>query len=203
MIQQGSKKVVIFDLGNVVLDWNIESILESLKLPKSDLKLLREELFLHQDWIDMDLGERSESAVVSRVCNRTHIRQNVIENALLVAKESLKPIPESIFLMQEIRDFGIQMYCLSNMSFETFNHIKEQEFFNMFTGIVISGIEKCMKPNKEIFHLTLNRFELTPAETFFIDDSLHNINSAHELGMNCFHFKRSKKCYSEIRRLIF
>lgn len=203
MIHQCRKKVVIFDLGNVVLEWDIESILESLKLPESDLKLLREELFLHQDWIDMDLGKRSESAVVSRICNRIPIRQNVIENALLVAKESLKPIPESIYLMQEIRDFGIQMYCLSNMSIETFNHIKEQGFFNMFTGIVISGVEKCMKPDKKIYRLLLNRFELAPAETFFIDDNLHNINSAHQLGIDGFHFKRSKKCYSKIRRLLF
>ena len=104
--------------------------------------------------------------------------------------------------MQEISDAKIDMYCLSNMSCETYEHIKGQEFFDMFNGIVISGIEKCMKPNEDIFHLLVNRYDLVPGNMLFIDDSLPNVDTANRLGIRGFHFKRSEICYASLRELL-
>jgi len=194
---------VIFDLGNVVLDWNIDKILKSLDLSQKERNLLNIGLFKHQDWLDMDQGVKTERLVVSRVVSRSSLRKNVVEQALLAAKTSLTSIPQSIQLMQDLYDAGIKMYCLSNMSSETYEHIKTQEFFNLFDGIVISGHEKCMKPDAKIFDLTIQRYGLSPSETLFIDDSLPNISTACDLGILGFHFKRSNACYSKIRDLLF
>lgn len=202
MIRRNCNKVVILDLGNVVLEWNIDRILESLSLGIDELNLLRTELFSHQDWLDMDHGKTSETAVISKICERSPLTSDAVEMALLAAKNSLLPITESILLMQEIMDNGIEMFCLSNMSRETYNHIKDKEFFRMFSGIVISGIEGCMKPDEDIFHLTVNRFGLKSTDMLFIDDSLPNIETAQRLGINGFHFKRSQNCYPEIRKLL-
>jgi putative hydrolase of the HAD superfamily len=203
MIRTNRNKVVILDLGNVVVDWEVGRILDSLNLEIDELSLLKKELFSHQDWLDMDHGKLSETAVVSSVCERSPLTKDAIEVALLAAKNSLSPIAESISLMQEISDNGIEMFCLSNMSCETYDHIKDNELFDMFSGIVISGVEGCMKPNEDIFHLTINRFRLEPMDTLFIDDSMSNIETAQRLGINGFHFKRSQNCYSEIRELLF
>jgi len=203
MIRINRNKVVILDLGNVVLDWDVDRILGSLNLEIDELNLLKKELFSHQDWLDMDHGKLSETAVVSSICERSPLTKDAIEVALLAAKNSLSPIAESISLMQEISDNGIEMFCLSNMSCETYDHIKDNELFDMFSGIVISGVEGCMKPNEDIFHLTINRFRLEPMDTLFIDDSMSNIETAQRLGINGFHFKRSQNCYSEIRELLF
>lgn len=203
MIRTIQNRVVILDLGNVVLDWNVDRILDSLNLEAEESRLLRTELFSHQDWLDMDHGKESESTIVSKVCDRSDLSSAVVEGALLAAKNSLAPIEESIALMQEISDKGIKMHCLSNMSRETYSHIKDHDLFDMFLGIVISGIEGCMKPNDDIFHLTLERFELDPSETLFIDDSLPNIETAKRLGMHGFHFKRSQGCYRELRKTLF
>ena len=98
-------------------------------------------------------------------------------------KTHFSRLPETVSLMKEIAGNGIEMFCLSNMSRETYDHIRTQDFFEMFSGIVISGLENCMKPDEEIFHLTVNRFELEPNNTFFIDDSLPNIETARHLGI--------------------
>jgi len=203
MNHQDKKRVVIFDLGNVVLDWDVDRILDSLDLSQSEHRLLREELFLHQDWVDMDHGKKAESMVVSELCERSVLSRELVEMALLAAKNSLSPIPESTQLMQEIHDQGTKMLCLSNMSSETYDHIKNLDFFSLFSGIVISGDEGCMKPDAEIFHLILKRFDLLPTDALFIDDSVPNIDMAQELGIAGFHFKRSDNCYSEIRKLLF
>jgi HAD superfamily hydrolase (TIGR01509 family) len=203
MNHQDKKRVVIFDLGNVVLDWDVDRILDSLNLSQSEHSLLREELFLHQDWVDMDHGKKAESMVVSELCERSVLSCELVEMALLAAKNSLSPIPESLQLMQEIHNQGTRIFCLSNMSSETYDHIKNLDFFSLFSGIVISGDEGCMKPNEEIFQLALKRFDLQPTDVFFIDDSAPNIEMAQELGITGFHFKRSENCYSEIRKLLF
>ena len=195
--------VVIFDLGNVVLNWNPDQVLESLNLGKKETELLKNELFLHQDWQDMDHGKLSESIVVDRVCERSKLDRAIVDKAFSASKSSLYPIEESVALMREIADQGIKLYCLSNMSRETYAHIKHYELFTLFSEIVISGIEGCRKPDEAIFHLVLDRFGLNPAEAFFIDDTLHNVETARKLGIHAYHFKRSKTCYADIRKIVF
>ncbi|MDA9050654.1 HAD family phosphatase [Pseudomonadales bacterium] len=193
---------VIFDLGNVLLDWNTELVLAGLKLPNSALKLLRDELFGHQDWLDMDHGKVAEPIVAARVSTRTGLPISVIEAALQAAKDSLLPIPASVDLMTEIHDRGFELVCLSNMSRETYAHVRHLDFFKLFAGIVISGHEGCMKPGADIFQLTLQRFDLSPTKTLFIDDSLPNILQAQQLGISTLHFKRTDHCYAGIRQML-
>ncbi|TQV86533.1 HAD family hydrolase [Aliikangiella coralliicola] len=190
---------VVFDLGNVVLDWNTNKILDSLNVSQVDRELLKNRLFEHQDWLDMDHGIMSEQSVVTRVSKATNLETNIVEQALLTAKRSLLPIAQSIELMNDFHKAKIAMYCLSNMSVETYDFVKEQKFFSLFSGIVISGHEKCMKPDTKIFEILLNRYKLLPSETFFIDDSLPNIKASEKLGMSGHHFKRTEDCYSKIR----
>jgi len=201
--QSVQNRAVIFDLGNVVIDWNVDGILNSLGLETEQQKLLGKELFHHQDWLDLDHGIESELNVISKICQRSSLNRDLVERAFQTAKGSLYPISETLLLMQELSSSGIRMFCLSNMSRETYAHIQSMDFFDMFSGIVISGIEGCMKPDDEIFHLTLNRFDLDPVDTLFVDDSLVNIDTARRLGINGYHFKRSKNCYLELRALLF
>ncbi len=193
---------VIFDLGNVILNWDVDQILESLTVDNEEKHLLREELFYHQDWLDLDHGIQSETRVASNISHRCALNQHTVEFALHTAKCSLTPIVESLSLMQEISDANIEMYCLSNMSRETYQHIRNQAFFRMFNGIVISGIERCMKPNEDIFRLLVHRYELKLQNLLFIDDSLPNVDTAIRLGINGFHFKRSNRCYAKLRELL-
>ncbi len=197
-----NNKVAIFDLGNVVLDWNVSQILKSLNLEPEEENLLREELFSHQVWLDLDHGRETEASAVIKVCERSVLERSAVEKAIFAAKDSLSPISETISLMQDLSNNSIEMYCLSNMPRETYDHIKNFELFKLFNGIIISGIEGCSKPNDDIFHLIIRRFELEPRNTLFIDDSLPNINAAERLGINGFHFKRSDSCYANIRKLL-
>lgn len=194
--------VVIFDLGNVVLNWNPDQVLESLNLEKKEAELLRDELFFHQDWQDMDHGKLSESTALDRVCERSKLDRTIVDKAFSASKSSLNPIEESVELMREFFDRGIKLYCLSNMSRETYAHIRHYELFTLFSEIVISGIEGCRKPDEAIFHLMLDRFGLDPSEAFFIDDTLPNVETARKLGIHAYHFKRSKTCYADIRKSV-
>ena len=60
-----------------------------------------------------------------------------------------------------------------------------------------------MKPDVSIFNLILDRFELVPETTLFVDDSLPNIDAARALGIQAYHFRRSPACYQALRESLF
>lgn len=189
---------VIFDLGNVVIDWNVKKILHSLEMPLAVQQEIKTQLFGHADWLDLDCGTQTEPQVIANIVARSTLTEEQVKLALLKAKQSLDILDESVQLMQEASKAGHKLYCLSNMSVETYNHIKHHDFLNLFDGIVISSIEKCMKPDAKIFELILSRYNLIPSDTLFIDDSKPNIVSANKLGIQTFHFTRSKDDYTKL-----
>ena len=65
--------------------------------------------------------------------------------------------------------------------------IEDYPFLKKFDGLLISGEEKMVKPNKEIFELAIDRFNLVPDNTVFIDDNLDNINAAKKLNFRTIH----------------
>ena len=194
---------VILDLGNVVLNWDVEGILASLNMDFGVRNRLRAELFSHQDWVDLDHGVTTEAEVLDAICARSPLSPAQVEATLEATKRSMQPLPETLKLMQEIDAAGLPMYCLSNMSRESYAHIRDFEFFGLFSGIVISGIERCMKPDPAIYRLILDRFELETDTTLFVDDSRANIDTAQGMGIQTFHFRRSPDCYKVLRESLF
>lgn len=193
----------IFDLGNVMLDWNVDNIVRSVDVPGTQQLEIKRELFDHQDWLDLDCGLVTEEEVIARICNRTSLTIPDVIEALSSAKESLRPISRSLNIFLDIKKAGLPLYCLSNMSVETFGYLEPRmDFFECFDGIIISGIEKCMKPDRRIFELLLERYNLDASSSLFIDDSASNISTAKTLGMQTHHFKRSDHCYFRIRELL-
>jgi len=87
-----------------------------------------------------------------------------------------------------------KIYGLTNWSSETISiAYKRFDFFKEFNGIVVSGEEKIIKPDKEIFHLLLNRYHLNAEDTIFIDDNINNIETATEIGLYTIHFESTSQ----------
>ena len=85
------------------------------------------------------------------------------------------------------------------MSPENYAYLKQKyAFFDHFQGIVISGLENTIKPEKKIFQILLQRFALNPGETLFIDDRPENTRTAEEFGMAVVTFSVNAECYTKI-----
>ena len=103
-------------------------------------------------------------------------------------------------LKQLIDSKQYKIVALTNWSNETFPIAKKRfKFLKWFEGIVVSADEKTRKPFKEIYAICLNRFNIIPEKSIFIDDNLRNINAANELGINGIHFKNPKQLLQELK----
>jgi 2-haloacid dehalogenase len=88
---------------------------------------------------------------------------------------------------------------LTNWSAETFPIALERfSFFKLFDGIVVSGEEKLIKPDKAIFNLLLNRYTIKAIESIFIDDNINNIKAADALGFQTIHIHNKMNLETEL-----
>ena len=75
-------------------------------------------------------------------------------------------------------------------------------FWDAFSGIVISGEVKMMKPEPAVFEHLLATFSLRPEESVFIDDVLANIDAAKEMGLHTIWFKDAAQCRRELEQVL-
>ncbi|MEM7291832.1 MAG: HAD-IA family hydrolase [Pseudomonadota bacterium] len=163
---------------------------------------LKRVLFDHPDWIALDGGQTTEAQVVNRIANTTSLTAIHAEAALAATKRSFVELPQTVGLMQEMHANGVPLYCLSNMSIESFEALQHRAFFQLFEGTVISGIEKVMKPSTAIFELLLNRYQLDARTSIFVDDMPENVAGAELLGITGVVFSGHDADYRRIRELV-
>lgn len=192
-------KNVIFDLGAVMFDWNPKGITENFTDNVELQKRIQSELYYHQDWIDFDCALITEEEATKRASERLEISSVDAQELFRQTKESLTLISKTFDVLKNVKDKNLNAYCLSNISPELFNHVSERhDLFKLFDGIVTSGEENVGKPDKQIFEILLDRYELEAKECLFIDDSAANTSTATKLGITVITFKGLDSCYKEI-----
>ena len=189
----------IFDLGAVLLEWNPQAILNVFTSNVDQHALLMREIFQHPDWLAMDRGQLSEEQAIPRAAQRTSLDYQQIKVLFDIVRESLTIIPDALEILEKASASGLNLYCLSNMSPKNYSYLKQKfNFFGHFHGVVISGLENTVKPEKQIYEILLRRFSLNPEESLFIDDRPENILAAAELGMSVITFTASADCYQKL-----
>jgi 2-haloacid dehalogenase len=73
------------------------------------------------------------------------------------------------------------------------------EFLHWFDGRVVSGEEGMRKPAQEFYQILLDRYNLQPHETLFIDDNLRNVRAAEQMGINSIHFLSPDQLKEELK----
>jgi putative hydrolase of the HAD superfamily len=74
-------------------------------------------------------------------------------------------------------------------------------FWDVFDGIVISSRIKMVKPEIQIYEHLLNRYQLQPVDTVFIDDLQENLAAASSIGIQTIKFIDPDQCRHALRNL--
>jgi len=111
------------------------------------------------------------------------------------------PIEGTVEVLRQLKSNNQhRIFALTNWSAETFPRALELfDFLHWFDGRIVSGEEKTRKPFREIYELTLSRFNLDASETLFIDDNLRNIKAAEDCGIACIHFQSPDLLINELK----
>jgi len=186
---------IVFDLGGVVFNWLPETIIKPAFADSATQDLVRREIFEHSDWVELDRGALGFDQAVVRGASRTGLPRESIEKLLNAVPPSLTPIQETIDLVRSIKDSNNRFFVLSNMHAASIAYLEEHHnIWDMFEGVVISSRIQMVKPEIRIYEYLLREYEMTPAETVFIDDMSENLAAASTTGIQTIRFINSVQC---------
>lgn len=192
-------KNVIFDLGNVVLDFNPIKYLESKIEDKRKIGRVAEAIFKSKEWISLDEGKITEEEAIEIICSNNVDFDKEIRLAFDNWYPILEPIESTIEVIKGLKEKGYRIFYLSNFHKKAFSYVTSNyEFFKLFEGGVVSYEDNLIKPNEKIYKLILERYNLDPKESIFIDDMKENVEAAERLGINGINLKNP----SELKELL-
>ncbi|WP_181274297.1 HAD family hydrolase [Brevibacterium oceani] len=174
---------VVFDLGNVLIGWDQTGPLAD-RMSADRWRAFAEEA----DFSALNAASDSGvpvAEVVARAAAVDERHGEIVSRYYERFEKSLTgPIEGMAEVVAELKGSGVRLLGLSNWAAETFHHAPAvAPAINELEDVVVSGREKLIKPDPAIFELLLERFDLDPSRTLFVDDLPANTASARKHGI--------------------
>jgi 2-haloacid dehalogenase len=194
---------VIFDVGNVLFDWDPRFLYERLIEDDRALDAFLADVVTKQWHFQHDEGRpfAETSAELSALYP---------QHADLIAawgprfNESVGgPIPGMLEIVAELAARDVPLFAITNFSGEFWPPFRasQEAVFAPFRDVVVSGDEKLVKPDPAIYALALKRFGLDASQAVFVDDNLANVESSRAAGIHTVHFTDAAAFRAELERL--
>jgi len=195
-----SINTIIFDLGGVLIDWNPRHLYRKIFSSEEEMERFLAEVCT-PDWnVQQDGGKLFKTATEELTARFPEHAGNI---ALYYGrwKEMLGgEIKGTVAILNELKSAGMPLYALTNWSHEAFPEAyRRYRFMKLFDGIVVSGFEKIMKPEHAFYRILIDRYDITPSESVYIDDNRDNTRAAAELGFYAIHFISPEKLRMDLR----
>ena len=179
-------KGVIWDLGNVLIDWQPHAAVaaglgadEATRfLGADDFDFMR---FNHA----LDAGGTWEEGEADLRRTHPHWVDHAVAYRANFEHSLVGEIPGTVDLVRELSAAGVPMWGLTNWPDEFWPHAPAKfEFLGLLDGVVVSGTEKVAKPDPAIFEIAVARTGLSAADLVFVDDKESNVAAAIESGLD-------------------
>ena len=192
---------VVFDLGNVLINWDPYPAIAAGVGPEEAKRFLEAEDFDFWAWnLGPDSGDTWE--VAEDAVRRSH--PHWAEHALAYRAHFLKSLVGEVAgtgdVVRELHAAGVRLFALTNWSHELYPHAPENfEVMALFDDVVVSGTEKVAKPDPRVFQILAERSGLPLDQLVFVDDKQANVDAAAALGMQAILFTDAAALRTELR----
>ena len=192
---------IVFDLGAVLIEWDPRHLYR--KVFDDEAKM---EWFLtnvcHNDWnLAQDRGRSFDEAVAEVISRHPDWEREIKLYRDRWVEMVPGDIPGTVQILEELHAKGAPLYAITNWNGDTFRVTKGRfKFLSLFRDIVVSGDEKMVKPEPDIFHLLATRNNIKLSDSIFIDDSAKNIKGAEAMGMQTHHFTTPEGLRADLKR---
>ena len=196
-------KNIIFDFGGVLMDWNPRYFFKDYFKDDEKMEFFLKNIAVDEWNAEQDRGRSLKDGTQILVAKHPEWEKEIrayYDNWTTMLRSD---IPENVAVLRKLAGTNYELFGLTNWSHETFPYALEHyDFFKLFEGkIVVSGEEKLIKPDPEIWHVLLKRYHIKAEESVFIDDNAKNIEAAEKLGFHCIHITENTDLEEELRAL--
>ena len=196
-------KAVIWDMGGVILRTDDQSSREQLgrKYGLTTNELI-DLVFFQEASIKASLGLGTEEMIWSNVAETLNLDKMQLSEFKEAFWRGDQLDTKLIDFIKELRP-KYKTALLSNAWAGARKVLTEAyKCINIFDVAVISAEVGIMKPDPEIYRLVLEKLEVLPEQSIFIDDTLINVAAANQIGINGIQFLSTPQVLRDIRSLL-
>jgi 2-haloacid dehalogenase len=194
-------EAVVFDVGNVLFDWDLRYLFRKLIPDAAECEYFVTHVVTAEWHFQHDEGRPLADMVAERIAEFPQHGPLIKAYANRFNETAPAMIPGMESVVQGLLDRQLPLYAITNFGHDLWARFRPtQPIFDDFTDIVVSGTEKLAKPDPAIFALAEHRFGRPAASMLFIDDRADNIAAAEKCGFIGHHFTTSDALIPDLRR---
>ena len=198
-------KNIVFDIGNVLIDFAWEKTMEELGFDEKCIETLADGYINNDLWDEMDRGvmtfeEVIQLAVKAMPQYEKEIRL-FVDNLIL----TIRPFDYGEQWIKDLKNKGFKVFLCTNYPDSIFEQSVNRGLFPFYPyidGEIVSSRVHLLKPSEEIFNALIEKYNLKAEECVFIDDKEKNVNGAKKAGMNSFVFEGYEKACKDLENLV-
>lgn len=186
----GRPAAVIFDVGNVLYDWNPRFLYERLIEDDRALDAFLRTVCTKEWHFQHDAGRPFAETSAELIAQYPDQAEWIAAWGPRFNDQLGGMLPGMADIVEALDAAGVPLFAITNFSDEFWPPFRAREAatFDRFRDIVVSGTEKLVKPDAAIYRLALDRFGLAGPDALFVDDREDNIAGAEALGIIGHHF---------------
>ncbi|MBO6240339.1 MAG: HAD-IA family hydrolase [Butyrivibrio sp.] len=183
IIPDGEINTVVFDIGNVLTDFAWDKFLMFKGFDDKMVERIARATVYSDDWVEYDKGNLSNDEIIARFVENDPEIKTQLEDTFKNIDGIILKREKTIPWIRSLKAAGYKVLYLSNFSRQALEGCPEaMAFLDETDGGILSYREHVVKPDPAIYNLLVDRYNLTPSKTVFIDDTPVNIEAAINLG---------------------
>lgn len=195
-------KTVIFDIGNVLTDFNWSGFYKGFGYSDEMVERLGRATVGSPYWHEFDRGLMTDAEIIGKFIESDPEIQADIRRVMANVNGMVTRRDYSIPWIQELKQKGYQVLVLSNYSEKGYHEAGDALDFLPYTdGGILSYRDKVIKPEPEIYRLLIDRYQLTPEECVFLDDTAANLEGAEKFGFHTILFTDRETVLEKLKAL--
>ena len=190
---------IIFDFGDIFINLDKQATIDGLE----HLGLSSWNEDLDQLNISFEKGQISRDDFLLGI--QKHIPNATIDDILMAWNAVLLDFPLYRLEFLQLLSKKFRLFLLSNTDAIHINHFEQREgasfygdFYQCFEKVYFSYEMGMRKPDAEIYTTLINRHELAPKRTLFVDDKKENTDAAKALGLHVWNLQVGKEDVIEL-----
>lgn len=183
-------KAVIWDIGNVLVRWDPRNLYRKHFETEEEMNYFLTHVTTH-DWnLAQDEGRSFAEAVAMLSEKFPDYADKIALYDTHWAETLAGEISETVAFLEKLHVRGVPLFALTNFSAEKWPVFKELYGFpRLFRDAVVSGEVGLIKPDPAIYDVAIERFDIVPENTLFIDDRPENIAAAEAKKIRGHHYR--------------
>lgn len=182
-------EAVIFDIGNVLTQWQPEAFYDRV-IGEARRRALFEAIDLHQMNLDIDAGALFRETIYDWAVRYPEWEVEVRMWYDRWIELASPRIEGSIALLRALRAKGVPVFALTNFGRHSFDEaVPKLDFLTEFDRHYVSGRMGVVKPDPRIYAMVEADCGIAPQALLFVDDKAENIAAAGERGWRTHQFE--------------